>query len=393
MITDRLHPDDVLFFSEISLIMRDVAARYELPLKTVSPFPMPTKSMADRLGECDAGGNIRLVMRATVNGRWAAGPRTPHDVWRTAAHELAHLRHMNHGAQFQEFEQEMIMAVANARSAAIVDRAKAAAPPLSQREKLIDKLAKMKAQQESEGAIGQSEAAEAFATAISRMMMDHVINESEIEAARNRDDDPVVEIRVNLSAFKIDSKRTRIAWQEQLARTVSKAHLCKFLVRVRSNDIWFVGTRPHAMVAEHAWGTLVRAAQDLCKNAYYHYGMEDYATNGKWKAARPGFCESWLDAFVQRIQDRLYEARLAAVREADAATGATSGQALMRLDGALAKAQRYVDDKFKTSRGTTALGGRGTTNVAGAQKGRAAADSIGLGQRAVVGSAAQRQLK
>jgi hypothetical protein len=45
-------------------------------------------------------GDIELVMRATVDGVFVDAPRTPADVWRTAAHELAHLKHMNHGPQF-----------------------------------------------------------------------------------------------------------------------------------------------------------------------------------------------------------------------------------------------------------------------------------------------------
>lgn len=111
----NIHPDDLLFFNEVAAAMKLVAGQYGLPLRSVTAYPMPTRGMADRLGDCCATGDIRLVMRATVDGAWVEEPRTPEDIWRTAAHELAHLRHLNHGVAFQEFEEEMRTAIGNRR--------------------------------------------------------------------------------------------------------------------------------------------------------------------------------------------------------------------------------------------------------------------------------------
>ena len=104
---DNLHPDDVLFFNEVRNAMFKVARDYALPLKSVSPTSMPAKGMNDFLGRCFHSGEIEIVMRATVDGEWCEAPRTPDLVWKTAAHELSHLRHMNHGHAFQEFQLEL----------------------------------------------------------------------------------------------------------------------------------------------------------------------------------------------------------------------------------------------------------------------------------------------
>jgi hypothetical protein len=110
-----IHPDDILTFTEVTAAMRRVAAKYDLPLKTISGLPMPKSGMANRLGDCAWSGDIRLVLRCTVDGEWCSDPISPDVVWDTAAHELAHLRHMNHGEAFQDFCEELQVAMNNQR--------------------------------------------------------------------------------------------------------------------------------------------------------------------------------------------------------------------------------------------------------------------------------------
>ena len=95
-----IHPDDILIFNEITVAMRLVAKKYDLPLKSISGLPMPASGMADRMGDCSSSGNIRLVLRCTVNGEWCDAPLNPDEIYDTAAHELAHLKFMNHGLDF-----------------------------------------------------------------------------------------------------------------------------------------------------------------------------------------------------------------------------------------------------------------------------------------------------
>lgn len=374
-----LHPDDVLFFHEVKATMFRVAAAYKLPLKQVRPQAMPEEGMADCLGRCTADGRIEIVMRATVDGQWAASPRTPELVWRTAAHELAHLQHFNHGPAFWALAAELEQAVKNQQE--------------THRERVLRKLVKMQQVRDGEAALGNAAAAEAFAAAINRMLIEHELHPSDVDYARAADDDPVIEVPVDLAQYDIERKRQRVAWQEHLARTVARAHLCTFLVLRGSNKIWFVGTRSHAVVAEYAYGTMARAAAVLCRQAYHEYGLACAKQAGRsgWMAGAPGFCEAWLSSFITRIAQRLDEARQAAVAEVAADMPGGTEVALMRLDGALTKARTYVDNKFK-GKGIGALGGawrRG--NDAGAAAGRAAADSMAIGRRAVH-AAARAQL-
>src|SRR3954469_11935693 len=90
--TAELHPDDIRLFKTVSDAMCHVAKEYDLPLTSIEPFPMP-EYRTSPLGDCGYGGDIRIVLRGMVNGQWDVEARREEDVWNTAAHELAHLRH------------------------------------------------------------------------------------------------------------------------------------------------------------------------------------------------------------------------------------------------------------------------------------------------------------
>jgi hypothetical protein len=174
-----LHPDDVLLFHEVAAAMRRVARRYDLALAAVTGHPKPDYRTSP-LGDCSRDGHIRLVLRGQAAGQWDAEPRRPEDVWDTAAHELAHLRHHNHGVAFQEFEEEMREAVRNQSE--------------DHREKILRKVVKLQAQRDSEAKLGNAEAAEAFASAVNRMLLDYELSPTDVDYARTAADDPVVEI-------------------------------------------------------------------------------------------------------------------------------------------------------------------------------------------------------
>jgi hypothetical protein len=375
-----LHPDDVLFFNEVKAAMFKMAKRYALPLKNVEAATMPQSGMIDYMGRCFHDGHIELVLRCSVDGAFCDAPLSPSEVWNTAAHELAHLLHMNHGPQFHEFYAELVRAFDNIQE--------------DHRERVLRKLVKMQESRDGEAKLGNLEAAEAFAAAINRMLVENELHPSDIDYARAADDDPVIELLVDLSKYAIDKKKQRCAWQEALARIVSKAHLCTWLLRKGSNQIWFVGTRSHATVAEYVYGTLVPIANAMSIKEKYKYGHECFARDGHWRGVN-GFREAWLDAFVKRIAERFDEARAAAVAEAvvDLPAGSES-QALMRLDGALIKVNRYIEDKFKSRRGSASpLSSGRSTNDEGSRRGRAAADSMTIGRKGVTGGASRKLLK
>lgn len=296
-------------------------------------------------------------------------------MWNTAAHELAHLRHLNHGVNFQEFELEMQQAIRNRRE----DYAA----------KVLERLVKLQKQRESEAQLGNTEAAEAFAGLINKMLIENELNPSDIDYARGMDRDPVIEIRCDLNnypmtkhSYDLAGKKSRIAWQEQLAGVVAHGHLCQFLIQLGTNNVTFVGTKSHATTAEYVYGNLVRAATSMSFDARIAYHTE-LRRKGRSSAEGRGFRESWLAAFVNRIDQKLREARAAAVREVSSDINVQQ-TGLMRLNQALVKTQNYLDDKFGRKRKyANALNGGRVTHHEGAAAGRAAADSLNIGRKGV----------
>lgn len=377
-----IHPDDVLTFTEVVAAMRRVAAAYQLPLRSVTGLPMPATGMADRLGDCAYTGDIRLVLRCTENGQWCEEPINPQIVWETAAHELAHLKHMNHGPAFLDFCEELQTAMDNQQ--------------VDHRQKILNKLVKLQKSRESEAAIGNAEAAEAFAGMINKMLIEYELNPTDIDYAAATDRDPIIEIRTNLVAYGVEISKVRMAWQETLAGFIANAHLCTILVRPNSNDITFVGTKSHATVAEYVYGTMVPAIAKMSKAAEVTYWRATGSGRGKDNKAR-GYRAAWIDAFIKRIWERFMEARRQAVAEAAARSGPSSSTGLMRLDGAMIKVRKYIDDKFasrgKAARTIGSLNHRSRNHQDGRAAGREAADNITLGRRGLASGVAPKQLK
>jgi hypothetical protein len=142
-LVDHIHPNDVGFFTEVATRIREVAQHYSLPLRRVRHMANPNFATSPQ-GRCHADGTIELTIRERERGKWSEGTVSPERIWQVAAHELAHLRHMNHGKDFQEFESEMLAALTNRRQ----DTAAA------KRDKVLDRLVKMQALRDSEAQIG-----------------------------------------------------------------------------------------------------------------------------------------------------------------------------------------------------------------------------------------------
>jgi hypothetical protein len=365
-----IHPDDVLFFEEVRQVMFRVAGKYKLPIRTVTPHPKPEYATAP-LGDCSRSGDIRLTMRGMTAGTWDTSPRRIQDVWDTAAHELAHLRHHNHGVAFQEFEEEMQEAVNN--------------QTVDHREKVLRRLVKMQAQRDSEAKLGNIHAADAFAAAVNRMMLENELRPSDLDYQRAKTDDPVIQLLVDRYKHGLERKNTRVAWEETLARVVARAHLCQFLIRTGSNDVWFVGTKSHATVAEYVYAVLIREASQLADKEYVKFFHKAKAEGDVTRAR--GFRAAWLDSFVQRVHERLEAERTAAVKVAAADVPGGESVALMRIDQALVKVRDYISKFQKKRRYASALNGGRAGHAEGRAWGRAAADRMAIGRKGVASGA------
>lgn len=249
-------------------------------------------------------------------------------------------------------------------------------------DKILDKLSKLKAAQESEAKIGNTAAAESFAAMINSMLLKHELSMEEIPQGGVAQDEPIVELMVDLSSHGIKQVRVRLGWQEALARIVAKAHLCKHLISKGSNRIWFVGTKSNTTVAEYAYGVLASAADRMSMAAREEWWRKEcggqHLASGNYRAA-------WLHGFIERISERFDEARRQEVR----ATGDAS-TALIRLNNALVRAQSYVSENYKKK--AIPAASMSTGNWDGRAAGRAAADKMAIGRKGVEAGSSSRQI-
>jgi predicted metal-dependent hydrolase len=75
-----------------------VAAEFALPLRSIEFI-----KSENLYGQCSAEGYLRIKCE------WPDGELVPEmEVWRTLGHELAHLKHFNHGDDFWEFNKVLV---------------------------------------------------------------------------------------------------------------------------------------------------------------------------------------------------------------------------------------------------------------------------------------------
>lgn len=372
-----IHPHDVLFFTQVAATMRRVGKKYGLSVGEIRHTDNPTYDRA--LGYCHRDGTIEITIRAREdNGQWAPTTLSPEEIWKTAAHELAHLRYFNHGLAFQEFEEELYLAMRNEKG------------DFEEKDKIIDKLHKLQRAKEGEAAAGNLAAAEAFAAAINKMLIDHELSPSTLEDARS--EDPIIELPVNMELYGIKAKRSRIAWQESLARIIAQANLCRFLIVPGSNRIYFVGTRSHATVAEYTFGTLVPTVELMSDKEAYHFKLKMNREGTPQKAK--GFREAWQVAFIERLRERLDEAREQSINQAVELGNTERSTALVVLKDKMVKVDRYIDDKFRSRRKYAArLNGGSADHTEGRAAGRAAADRLNIGKKGIGSSTVKGVLK
>jgi hypothetical protein len=242
---------------------------------------------------------------------------------------------------------------------------------MSEKEKIIDRVKKLRDHAVSAEKIGSEHEAQAFATMMQKLMSEYKITQSEIEHAKLDETDPVVSINTDGMTWRKGKQvrsNQRISWMELLARTVARAHYCKSAIRLGSAIQVFIGRRTDAEAAKMAFDYLATAARHLAGAAY----VEAYDSAKKaglpWL---PGFNESWLVGFCQRLGER-YDEEMEAIK----AKWASSGTALVRLKDALTVVNQYLEKA--PLRRAASLQSLDVSNLDGYQKGRRAAESIAL---------------
>ena len=78
-----------------------IAARFSLSYRSIEP---ERANVTSRYGICYSDGSIRIRLRHATSG----GPLKYSSLVSTLCHELAHLRHFNHGVRFQGFYRKLL---------------------------------------------------------------------------------------------------------------------------------------------------------------------------------------------------------------------------------------------------------------------------------------------
>ena len=245
------------------------------------------------------------------------------------------------------------------------------------KERLLDKLAKIKAHAESAEKIGNEEEAHAFATMLQKMLHQNKLEMTDIKFAELDTDEPVKRHRIDYASYPdIELKNARSQWMEQLASIIARAHFCRILVHPGSSRITLVGRKSDAAVAEYMFVTLIRATKRLATTAHGKFYREVLKRDGHAGAAS-GYKASYTKAFINRLAQRYQE-------EQNRTTEASS-MALVRIRKSDKAVSDFMDELNCSS--AAALSRNLRFNNDGARAGRAAADNIELRSNGIAGKA------
>lgn len=204
-------------------------------------------------------------------------------------------------------------------------------------EKLIDRIKKMHAKAESAKALGNEAEAFAFASAVSKLLLRHNLEMTDVEAAIQEQEDPVKAHYFDPTVFGLPKKKSRVLWSELLAAVVAEAHMCGILPVHKTNTFMIIGTRQNRQACEFMIVFLTRYAVEHSEKDYVRYFYECKAL-GDVRQAR-GYKAGWLMGFCTRLSMRYKADKKQILAEVQI----KNPHALMRLQHQLVKVAEVTD--------------------------------------------------
>lgn len=240
----------------------------------------------------------------------------------------------------------------------------------SDMEKIIDRIRKLHAKAESAKAIGSLEEADAFATAVEKMLMKYKLSQATLTFEEKEAEDPLGMHWLDWdSQDGMRANKRRIPWIERLAMFVCEAHFCKIIVSRQSNNILIVGREQDRQVAEYMVVMLVRLGTRLADEAYRKERYRCWKKGALEEAH--GYREAFLFGYVKRLRERYAEMRKDELKD-------NPGVALV-VTRSLAEVDKFMKDSMKTK---TASGIKmSASHSGGVDAGRRAADGVNLNSR------------
>lgn len=266
---------------------------------------------------------------------------------------------------------------------------------LMNQEKIIEKLAKIKAHADSAKAIGNEEEAKAFAAMLQNLLLKHKLEMTDVEYAAEMKDEPIVEKwpdtewsyeshrRIYKDFPDVEVVNRRREWAEMLANIIADAYSSRIMVVKGRSIIIFVGHKSNVAICEYLFLTMLRVAEKLSANAAKTYRAEYRAQYGAGDTPK-GYRESWLMGFCMRISQRMKEER--------DAFGAKPGQstALVRVNKEALAVKSYMD-KYQGKKAAS-LNQQKHHNPDGYADGKRAANDINIRGNAVNAGQPNKQL-
>ena len=271
-------------------------------------------------------------------------------------------------------------------------------------ENVMRKLAKIKALADNAGTEGEAMAA---ANMLNELLMKHKLGMSDIQWEEEVKTEPVERHPVGGGAKYANGKYTyadypdveikskRLKWSEDLARMISRAYGCSWLLTVGSSRITFVGRKSNVMIVEYMYITMYRVIEKLSWKEY-----KTARNKVKWEQIKhlpkseqssayvdyrdlSGYRSAWVQGFVDRVRELLEDMR----RNEEQA--ASSGTALMRINSDATEVAKFMQGMGKA---VNSLRGNSAWNAAGREAGRAKASEVGLTATGMNKGAESKQL-
>jgi len=211
--------------------------------------------------------------------------------------------------------------------------------------KILEKIRKMVELLESEKKLGNIEAATNMAAIVQRMLLKHNLSLDDVDTGEYGDYTTLVFIPEPEHAVM-----ERVAWQEELAFVVAKAHLCRALVMPRSNMQGFAGRKQDVEVAVYMYSVLLNAAVDIAHTAHEAAATRMYNYHGYPRSTgildnrMRGFEKSFYVGFVVAITKKYQDTAEYVAAEYSSSKEPSTG--LMRLQGQLTKVDKYLHDLY-----------------------------------------------
>ena len=264
-------------------------------------------------------------------------------------------------------------------------------------EKILEKLGKLKNMADGAAAIGNEQEAQAFAAMLQNLLAKHKLEMTDVEYAQHLKEEPVEEVRCGGGVTWKDGKRVykkypdvevrrrRVAWIEQLAAIIARAHSCEIIVEPGLSLVRFVGRKMDLEVVEFLFVTMQRTAEKLADKEYVKYFYQ-CKEEGDVTEAR-GFRPSFLNGFVHRLHERFEEEKRKMEQN-------NSGTALMRINREALAVRQYLEKARENKQTTAASRVQGTRNHSreGWERGKKMADGLNLKANAVKEGRPNQQL-